>query len=825
MLRRFVLAHSYYSQLLRLSLSIFRAPFIHHPSLQRCLADIAVAPHRTCPNQPATQVVNSPVPPNLGVHSDVKYPSVLSLIQSILSGRGKESRKLWKFRTSPHISNYLADADNVLEAAEVLASTEPVDALQFLTLILKLGCRLKQNVYECVCFRLANSKQWLYILDVVSLGMQQTGRTTSRLLNWKSRSLLELERYGPLHDILDEFKVHALKPNRRTYHLVLTGHLRNSDMVRARYCLHQMGEAGFPPDPSTHALLATNYRPLGSDIHVESHALQALESMDDASSVAVLNSLIQLRLDCHDISGVLRLLIYFTPVSTQVLVSAISRNRRSVGMVDSNSSPTSHPPTPPFERPLMPNASTYAIIINYLTDHGGVEDITDVLRAMVMNGVKPSSAVTISLIHAYASMGYVDAAVRLVADACHREKALWTIFAPLVPKIHDLQLPIECTDILPSAPIFNALLENVLQLYGMKAMSIILKAMRITGVSPDSATSEIFVSYIRKKENIRPRLILRALRQLFSCGITPSSRHLHSILSCMLRYDKYLLYGSGWNVAAGRLSHLRRIQIQSYPERRVTGTSDPFDPTAGLQLPRHMGYQSLFRSVVEPLSSQRVKSDAATFALRIRRDAVIKADPESAENAFRILLSRGIHATEYHYSALIEGYALSGDMDQAEAVLRSMGEVGLEPNVLIYTILINGYGRCGNPERALKVFQQMIKNGFNPDVPAIDALCAAFFASGAYAIAKKMLIDCWAYIQPFPDEFQSLPLRELAIRFRSLHQGDHSVISPMPKQQRRMLYFKIRVLMRRWKSMSSLPVHRLTTQIPRHETLDNHKSI
>ena len=798
MLRRSVFAHRHYSELCS-------TPF--SPYHQRCIMNIAISSRRvqTYPSRPDAVSVAPKllgpgrIPPTSRLYSVLMNHHIPSLVQCILSKNETESHKLRNIRASPKTLKYFINVSDVRHVSEALACVEPHRVVQFIALSWKLGCHHKQNVYECVCFRLANAKHWLRILDVVSLGAEHTGRTTSRLLNWKARSLLELKRYGQLTDMLEEFKLHNMKPNRRTYHLVLTGHLRNSDMLQARDCLRLMAEAGFSMDPSSHAILATNYRSLGSDPNVESRALQVLGDMDNATSVAVLNSLIQTRLHLHDIPGALHLFTYFAPSSVQALASALSGARRPEGLPRYG---FSHQPHPSLEHPLIPNASTYAAVIRYLTGRVDINVLLDVSRAMNVNGVMVTPAVVISLVHAVTSAGYIDIAVKLIADTCDERKILRSMFVPLVSDGLDLRLPIDCTGVQPSAALFNALLEHSLRLCGFKAMFTILRVMRINGVMPNSATLDVFISYLLKQENVRPRSILRMLRHLYSDTVPPTPHHLHVVLSCVFRYEKFLLYGSGWNHAFCRLWRSRDTPSRPYPESRMTNTSDPFDPTAGLQMPRHLQYKALARPLIELLSTNRIKSDAATFALRIRHDAVIRSDLDSAENMFRTLLNRGIHATEHHYSALMEGYALSGQMDRAEDLLKSMRNAGLEPNVVIYTILITGHGRSRNPGKALRMFRQMINDGCQPDVPAIDALCRAFFASGARVTAKKLLISCWAYIQPFPDELCSLPLRELAIRFRSLHKDGHCVPQKMSKQRRRLLHFKIRKFMERWKYMS-----------------------
>ncbi|KAF8349970.1 hypothetical protein F5887DRAFT_943148 [Amanita rubescens] len=751
---------------------------------QRCIMNIAITLHRVqTRGRPAMQNTDllgpDHIPPISRLYSDHANLQIPSLVHSIITTKHDEPQKLRKIRASPDKLEYFVNVDNVRHVAEAIACKDPRHVAQFIALSHKLGCHHTQNVYECVCFRLANGNYWLHILSVVSLGMENTARTTSRLLNWKARSLLELKRYGQLNGILEEFKLHNLKPSRRTYHFVLSGHLRNRDILQARDCLQLMEEAGFPPDPSTHALLATNYRLLGFDANVESRTLRALEGLDSAKSVATLNSLIQLRLSRHDIPGVFFLFAHFDPPSVQALVLALRSTSKPAGIFD-----FSHKPHSSLTNPLIPNASTYAIVIHYLSGRVDIGGILDVLRAMDMNNIKVTSAVIVSLIHALASAGYIDIAVKLVTGTCDKQKISMEIFSSLVPNTNILHLPIDCTGVQPSAALFNALLEHTLKLHGFKAMFNVLQVMRINRIIPDSATLEAFISYLQKNENVRPSIIFRLLRHLYSDDVSPTSHHLHIVLSCILRRE-----------------NLQSMPRLPYPESRITNTSDSLGSTAGLQIPRYKRYKTLARHLTELLSVQEVNSDAAAFALRIRHDAIIRSDIDTAKDVFRTLLSRGMHATEYHYAALMEGYAISGEMDRAEELLGSMRNVGIKPNVVIYTILIHGHGRDRNPRKALGIFQQMINAGCQPDVPAIDALCCAFFAFGARNTAKKLLISCWAYIQPFPDEFQSLPLQELAIRFRALHKSGDSVPQKASKQERLLLHYKITRILKRWKSM------------------------
>ncbi|PFH54575.1 hypothetical protein AMATHDRAFT_72348 [Amanita thiersii Skay4041] len=738
-------------------------------------------------------------------------------MQKILSKEDRGLEWLQQVHASAGVTQYLLESENVRLLGEALACTPtPYLAIRLLHLVQKLGCQLKQNVYECICFQLTNAKHWYHISIVVALGMQQTGRTTCRLLNWKVRAVLETQRYNLLQSILGEFERYYLKPNRRTFHLMLSGHVRNCDMTQARICLQHMQDSGFPPDSSTHAILATNTRAFGLDKQIQSQALEGLRDMNDATSVAVVNSLIQLHLDIHDVLGALNLLSYFIPQSVEAVLTA---------MKDARHSPTDHrisrahsvgPNS--MRRQLTPNATTFAILLNYMASRGDLEGAIGIIHGMNQIGIKPNSAVVIAMVRVYSSTGCANVAIRLVASLCDQVQSPMSVFAPLMsPKMEGPNLHIDIVGIVPSVELFNALLKGVLPIHGLNAMRTILNIMCVNSISPNSATLEVFVSHLRKRENAHPRIIIRVLRQLFSDNLRPTIRHLHVILSCVVRYEKFLLYGSGWNVTAARFSATRHTEMQAYPERRISSSSTTLDPAAGLMLPHHLNYRALVRPIVEALTNSQVRSDAAMFALRIRHDAIVKSDVESADQIVHTLLSRGIHLTEYHYSALIEGYSLSGNFNRAEDLLASMEKAGMKLNVIIYTIMIVGYGRHGLPEKAVQLFQRMVAMGHHPDVPAIDALCAAFFAVGAYGTARKMLITCWAYIEPFPEENSNLPLKELATRFRALHAGIHSMPKSMTKQQQLWLHFRVRGLVKKWKFISSLTKHShsLSTRLQR----------
>ena len=730
-------------------------------------------------------------------------PELVSAVDSLLSRATTEKLALKHIQASPYLSAALSDREQVRKLAEALACTpSPLRSFRVLNLAHKLGCRLKQNVYECVSYHFASRKDWHAVLSVVSLGRRHTRRTTSRLLNWRARALVETQHYSLLQGVLDEFRVNNIKPTRRTFHLILSGHIRNRSLSMAKQCLQAMEEEGFPVDASTHAIVATHYRSLGADSQVQARSLEALPGIRSATATAVVNSLMQLRIDAYDVPGTIQLLSLFNQRYVGVIFGVMST--RDNGTVEKEAAMHSLPM--PLDvltlthGSLIPNASTFSIFINYLATQSNLSGTLQILQNMTTIGVKSTSGLVSSVLHALFSAGRGNLAVHLVAEMCDTKQAPLMMFKPLLPSLCtcDEPLPWVPSGIPPTIRVFNALLRGVLSIYGLNSASVVLRIMRTVNLKPNVATLEIIIAHLGKVERANPLVLLRLLRNLSSPTLRPTLRHLHVILSCVLRHEKYLLYGRGWNSTAALFSPRHREPQRHYPENRISGVADSFHPIAGIELPRGLALRSVASSFLQSLSARQITSDMVTIGLRIQHDALVKSDTESAREVFNVLLTSGMHPNEYHFSALMEGLAQSGDVGGATDVMKSAKQVGVVPNVVMFTILIVGHGRQGNPDLAIRVFEEMVLAGVKPDVPAIDAVSGAFFAVGAYAIAKRVLISLWPHIQPFPKELRGVSLKELACNFRLLHHK-HRVDGKIPaRHERTILLWKLRRMREIW---------------------------
>jgi pentatricopeptide repeat protein len=451
---------------------------------------------------------------------------------------------------------------------------------------------------------------------------------------------------------------------------------------------------------------------------------------------------------------------------------------------------------------LIPNAATFSIFINYLATQSNLSGALRILQSMTMSNVSPTPGLVSSVLHVCFSGGRGDIAVRLVAGMCDSRYAPLKMFKPLLPSSCNVTEPLPWvpSGVSPTTRVLNALLKGVLDTIDLNRASDVLNIMRAINLQPNDATLDIIIGYLSKVKRSEPSLLLRVLRNLLSPTLRPNLRHLHVILSRILRHEKYLLYGRGWDSTAAAFSPLRRDSHRRLPENRIAGVANSFDPLAGMDFPRGLPSRSVAQSIVLSLSARRIKSDMVTVGLRIRHDALLKSDPESARDVFNLLLSRGMYPNEYHYSALMEGFAQSGDMEAAINTMRSAKQVGVAPNVVMFTILIVGHGRQGNPDLAIRVFEEMVSSGIKPDVPAIDAVSGAFFAVGAYAMAKKVLISLWSHIQPFPDDLRGAPLKTLACEFRLLHKRGDDWKTPA-KSKRTFLVWKLKRLRKAWAAL------------------------
>lgn len=755
-------------------------------------AHIGTSRCRSPDPQPSINAKQSPTTGTL----DSYPPEVVAAIDTCLAQPRElvDCEAVERIKDVPIYSRYFTDRDCVNRLAQdAVATSRPQRALQVLNIAHHFGCYLKPNHYEGVAYHLAGRSHWALIPLLVTTAKHHCGRASVRLLNWNMRALVEDQRYDQLDHAFEQFANADLPPNRRTFHLMISGHLRNRNLNSAKQYMGMMAVAGIPVDPSTHAIIVSAYRSLGVDPKVHTHAFEGLRDLDGRLSTVVLNNIVQQLLDSRDEKAATRFMLAFD------LPGGRGRNPTgsgsTTGLVGEHTPDTLSTRTPIDPPAVKPNAATFSILLRYMAREGKLSRMLKLLDHMKQAGVHPDPSVLAALIRGYLAAGHSREAISIVAVLLStRSAATAEVFCTMMQVQPLTTLPVDVQGVPLTVQIFNALMSGLLDIMGLRAMRDILRTMRAVGISPDSHTVEILMSFLERAQGTGPRQLIRVLRSFSSPSLRPTIRHIHIILRSILRREKFKVYGCGWDTTAAKYSK-KRTYNPKFLEGRILDTAEYYHPTAGLKLPRRLRW---FGPILQSVSRQAIQSDRATIALRLKHDAVTSSDMRTSQAVFRNMLDQGLHPTIYHYSTLMDGYAKMGDIRGAKQVLQDALDAGIQPNAIMYTILINGYGRRGKPEEAMQAFRAMIRAGIAPDVPSIDAVAHAYFAVGAYSVARRVLREMWAQVQPFPSELEHADLRTLAITFRSYNSNPEHGRRKLSMRQQRLLHWKMRVIKTEW---------------------------
>jgi len=693
----------------------------------------------------------------------------------------------------------LRDRDQVRDLAVKLAETSaPFRAMRLIDIASTLGTNLKQNTYEGVAHQYAQKQEWFLVLSLVAMGLRWTGRSTTRLLNWKTRALVETSRFGLLDGVLEQFGNTGLKPNARTFQLLITGHIRNKDLARARSCISLMEKYGFEVDGSTHALIASAYRQLGPDQEVQRAALNSLRDLSDKQATAALNSLIQLSLDAQDTSTVLHYLSLFDHPQGVI-----------AGNVPHHQPPRNGPSSP---HSFCPDSTTFTMLIKHVADENGLdllEKISSLIDKMKVLNVTPDSVTVAAVVRALCTAGDVRSALEIVAQVCQPKAKSETLVerilvlgrVPNVEHLHEASVAFIAQRAKLDIHLFNALLNGMSGWLGINAVRIILRLMHKNKVMPDSASVEAITSWLNKSEYAHPRTLVRTMKSLLSPTHRPNPSLCNAVIASLVRREQTWIT----NDTATPLPPPPNCRTDTSP------TSCSLPILTSEEVPRKLGYRGMTRFLVQSLFTRRVQSNRFTFAQRMKRTAM-RGDVPATKAYLRTMLKRGMHPTAYHYAALMEAHVNAEMMDQAETILHSAIQAGVKPNVKLFTILIAGYGRRQRkPGSARRVFEEMVRKGVEPDLPAIHAVASAYYKAGSAGLAKTFLIERWTSVAPvpLPPSFGTLNFTDLAKAHRELHEKrpiwfKGEVRNKNRNKARRMVFrWKMKRVVDAWKKADS----------------------
>jgi pentatricopeptide repeat protein len=704
-------------------------------------------------------------------------PIHLIAIDTLFTRRMKleeASSYLQRFPFSDILLHRLQDRDQARVLAENFAGTRfPHRALWTLVIARNLGARFKQNAYDCVVHRLAEGRHWDLVLSVVGLGKQHTGRTTIRLLNWRIRALIATSKFKLLDEMLTKFERESLQPNRKTFHLLVSGHIRNRNLRKAKEYLSKMEVAGFPIEPSTHALIVSVYRSLGPDVDVRQKAFDSLGQIGDREATVVLNSLIQFALDADDVTSTIGYLSLFN-VPADVIVQ------------DGNSSVSNHSPSRPIQRAIRPDPATFTMLINHASKKGDLGRVYSIIQKMESCGVRPDSFLIANLIPALCKENDIKSAVSIVARICDSKPTPPALLSRLgLDPETQSSVPVVLSGISPDVRLFNALMKGVSTSLGINGMRVVLRLMHANGVLPDVTTIEILAAYLITDENPHPRTLIRTMRSLLSRPMKPTLKLMHAIMKVVIRQQKLWLRNN--------------TVLDQFADGRQE--PQPFEPVAGVYMPKKLSYPGMTKKIRHSLRVRGIRTDRVTVSLRMKQ-AALQGDIVGVEAAFRSMLGRGMHANVFHYAGLMHAHAEAGNMTMAESIVHTALQAGVKPNPTMFTILIVGYGRQGDPNTAMRVFEDMVAQGIKPDKAAIHAVAAAYYISGSHSIARKVLLDLWPSVAPLPGELRTAKTHDVFRAFHNLRKKvKRKSAPPISSRRQQILRWKLRRFMEVWRSL------------------------
>lgn len=740
-------------------------------------------------------VLAKPVTPDYTADPPENWLALIDALASPSVSKEEALERLDRFASEEGRCEYMICLSNRWHTARLALrlaeSSQAERSVKLLRVCHKLGMRMKFRTYEDIAHRLANREHWSLIPSVAALARLHSGRSSAVLLNWRARAYIEMRHYVLLGDTLEEFRRHDIKPNRRTFHLLITGHIRNRDLGKARYYLQKMEEAGYVVDASTYAAVVSVYRSLGPDPVVCDQALEALQNVSARAATRILNSLMQFAIDAGDVHGVARVMSLFDQESSgvQSIIGDGGDFVPPIGECDPQTVGTSMSPSP--------DVSTLHRLISFMSKERDLPSVLQIFYRMQDAGIVPDSSIAAALVRAHLRVGNEATAVQIVADMCPPTVPLGLLVrigfisgAPYPRRTPVIQSPL-------TVGVLNALLKGIIGPRGLNGLNCILQIMQIVGIKPDENTIKILLHYLDSTELARPRDIIRILRKLTFMTSSPTLKHVHKVLKGILRREKIRARGQDLlrsSVVTGASTPQRG---PSQVSQKLTVSGDVADPTAGLAFPRVPNLRSLMRPVIRSLTSHGVRNDAAMYALRIRSDAV-KGNTTRADEVLKEMISRGIHPNEYHFSALMTAYVTAGNLPAAHAVMRNAARSGVTPNAVMYTILLSGYARVRNPTMALHTFEEMIQAGITPDAPAIDTLVTAFLAARDFRSAKRLLLHLWSLVMPLPREQWHDSLKSLVKEFRSASLSRQRSWKDLSGQRGKMLRWKMSRVLRRW---------------------------
>ncbi|KZT55512.1 hypothetical protein CALCODRAFT_556382 [Calocera cornea HHB12733] len=600
--------------------------------------------------------------------------------------------------------------------------------------------------FEEILKPLIQASAWQPLLEFIELA-QSRSKTTARLLKMKTMALIGLGDYKCLDGMLSEFDKWGAKADREVYERLISAWMGIPNFQKVEQCISLMESAGYAVTADAWKALISGYVP-NNDITVEERALAILRGLSNVGARALLHKVLTKCLMDRDSSGANFVLNLFEPSPIPERHQAFLAQGIPAILNDVT---------------LVPTAMTFTILLRLLPNLSGFGDVPKLWRHMKTLGITPAPATIAALMQAHIEVGNLPAAGRIAYDTCRAKltsdlRQAWMRFFDW-----SLEPPsIGFRQYAPSVQVFETLLGALLTSTGLRGVLLIISSMQATNVQPTSKSVQMITKFVRQHMDLNVAELSKLVTELATKTNqrAPTLQHLNQLLLATVQSNEQRHQKIGWRAFNSRFTNPRHAPdgVQLDPSITTTAGLAVSDLTGGAE----------FESIVDSLEARGQTPDAFTYNVRLRYEAVTRGDMAAAKRVLTEMTNRGIQPNAHHWLDLMRGFIRNGDMASAEAIITSMRFLKLDVDVRTYTNLIHGYAGLKQPHESMRVFQIMLEQGIRPDWGAVDALTGAYYGARQLENARRILLEYWSYVAPFPSELVDSPLSLLINNFRAM---------------------------------------------------------
>lgn len=656
-----------------------------------------------------------------------------------------------------------------------VALDQVMEGLDHIKEAAKLGLSFDIDVFRSVARNLEANHLYQHIPLLFELSERVMGRTSFRMLEENTRALVRLRNYAALKPILKRYDAAGLKPRTGTYNRILQAHLQNCDVISAQNVLFHMRRSGVAMNSRTYAAALAGARRMGMTKAVR--RILSMTRTAATTSTITLNAALRYQTQENNLGATMQALKQFRLESAPGTTHLVS-----------------------------PDGHTYAIIIHRLSQIGDLPKAVEAFAHATEHGIRPTYSMTAALVKAYVDNRNLLGAYRLLSEMCQGQAQRDTVsIDPLLQRLEEVvanaavagrRRPLEGTPRTQKEPEALKLCDwKEMELRSLHFTDLLEVVIRRTGIRGA-------VPILLLMRTLSQPMTVRIFRILVSRIPPTHTAHLTTVLEPMIREAKdpaVMQAAANFLLEKRQLRDLRRKRLAHFSNSVISGRqakavrSNPITSQAAITVSTKHRHVTAVTNRLEPVSdrlqSLGVCPDRNAFAIQMRQTAIIEGNTAKARRLLQTMIEAGLKPDIRHYSALIEGYALRGNMPAAKHMMRqyqrylvpakavgprfdgryksrssgssSMINLGLG-NVVLWTLLIVGYGRINRPDQARLAMEEMVREGVAPDVHCVQALAKVHLVHNEHAKAKAALLDFWpTEAGPLTDELKKLRVRKL----------------------------------------------------------------